>query len=186
MARFVIRFCAAICTILLVTTISFWGRSYWYNDGSVISYNDLTLLELHSVQGALWLGYVFDVRNDRGLDVNVGSDPIRFWVARIRPAYIKNMRTHREVAGFGWGVGHPSLKFHNSVYLGHFLFLPHWFVALIFTCPLIIWFWRRKHWIRDDRLSINHCPGCNYDLHGNSSSSCPECGTTVQPGRSSP
>ena len=36
--------------------------------------------------------------------------------------------------------------------------------------PVTIWLWRR------DRIPPGHCTGCGYNLTGNISGTCPECG----------
>lgn len=49
-----------------------------------------------------------------------------------------------------------------------------WWPLAILVVPTII-VWRR----RSPRLKPNRCPRCEYDLTGNLSSRCPECGTHV-------
>jgi len=38
-------------------------------------------------------------------------------------------------------------------------------------------------WRRDRRIRPGHCLKCGYDLTGNVSGVCPECGTAINPGR---
>ncbi len=63
----------------------------------------------------------------------------------------------------------------NAVFTGHqFQILPLWIpsaVALISTTLL---------WLRPRRRPAKgHCPTCSYDLTGNESGKCPECGTPL-------
>ncbi len=51
--------------------------------------------------------------------------------------------------------------------------LPFWFLLLLFGIPtLIVWRW--------DRHRAGHCRSCRYDLTGNVSGVCPECGNEVK------
>jgi len=54
------------------------------------------------------------------------------------------------------------------------VWLPHWFLTLLFAIgavPLI--------WLRPSRGSLHSCHTCGYDLTGNTSGVCPECGTAI-------
>ncbi len=52
--------------------------------------------------------------------------------------------------------------------------LPFWFLLLMFGFPTLI-AWRR------DRVKPGHCRTCEYNLTGNVSGVCPECGTEIKP-----
>jgi len=43
------------------------------------------------------------------------------------------------------------------------------------------WFAARPWSKRSRRLARGHCPGCGYDLSGNTTGICPECGNTTEP-----
>lgn len=52
----------------------------------------------------------------------------------------------------------------------------------VLSAPItIILFWRQVHRGRiwEERVIRGHCPACGYDLAGNVSGVCPECGTTI-------
>jgi hypothetical protein len=53
--------------------------------------------------------------------------------------------------------------------------LPLWMPFLAFAVPSIIGWWRTR------RRPSSQCPSCGYDLTGNVSGLCPECGTEVPP-----
>jgi hypothetical protein len=54
--------------------------------------------------------------------------------------------------------------------------LPHWFLTLIFAIGPAIWLFK---WNKRRKLGPNACPGCGYDLTGNESGECPECGAVT-------
>ena len=68
---------------------------------------------------------------------------------------------------------------------------PEWLLLLPGALPvslLVAWVCRRlwAEWTEgrvipstDDRLIHEHCPNCDYDLTGNVSGICPECGTKI-------
>jgi hypothetical protein len=52
------------------------------------------------------------------------------------------------------------------------VFLPFWLLVLPFAVPTAISFWRDRR-----RHAPPHCcQSCGYDLTGNTSGVCPECG----------
>ena len=59
------------------------------------------------------------------------------------------------------------------------LTVPFWFLfALTAVLPAIwLWRWRRHRRATDDGMP--HCPNCDYNLTGNVSGICPECGTPI-------
>ncbi len=69
--------------------------------------------------------------------------------------------------GFAW----------NQIYLDldtcYGFMLPHWFLILIFAILPTIWLFK---WNKRRKLGANICPNCAYDLTGNESGNCPECG----------
>ena len=73
---------------------------------------------------------------------------------------------------FDWKT--PGL-FGNTNYM---VILPHWFLALIFATLPAIWLYK---WNKRRKLGPNACPSCGYDLTGNETGECPECGVTTKP-----
>ena len=71
-------------------------------------------------------------------------------------------------AGFGGAWGLESHGF--DIYA---LVTPHWFPILILAVLPAIWLYK---WNKRRKLGPNACPGCGYDLTGNETGVCPECG----------
>jgi len=64
----------------------------------------------------------------------------------------------------------PALSRSGTVF---WVKLPLWFPLLILAVPTGILFWR------DRRYPAGHCQKCGYNLTGNVSGRCPECGETI-------
>ena len=78
---------------------------------------------------------------------------------------------------YGWGVypeGESFRKYWYMWLLPEFKRgVPVWIPFLAFAVPTAFL------WYRDRRPSKGHCQQCGYDLTGNVSGKCPECGSTV-------
>ena len=55
--------------------------------------------------------------------------------------------------------------------------IPFWLPLLLLLVPLALL------WRRGQQVPPGHCHTCGYDLTGNVSGRCPECGTPVEPGK---
>jgi hypothetical protein len=53
--------------------------------------------------------------------------------------------------------------------------LPCWVIATMFATPPAVMWWRSR------RMPAGHCQKCGYNLTGNVSGRCPECGTAIRP-----
>jgi predicted amidophosphoribosyltransferase len=52
--------------------------------------------------------------------------------------------------------------------------LPFWLPFAAITIPTALLSWRDRR-----RCLPNHCQSCNYNLTGNTSGTCPECGAPI-------
>ena len=60
--------------------------------------------------------------------------------------------------------------------------VPHWFIAVVLALPGLIWLTRyRRELVLRLRRVRGLCLACGYDLTGNQSGVCPECGTARAP-----
>ncbi len=84
-----------------------------------------------------------------------------------------------EYMKFGYGGRYDHGGALYALRMGHdydavFVMFPHWFPALIFAITPAVWLikWRKRR-----KLAMaGNCPACGYDLTGNESGVCPECG----------
>ena len=76
---------------------------------------------------------------------------------------------HTEVSDEGWIW---VLYFDAPISGGHTAFVPCWMPFLFVVFPTaILWYLDHR------RIPPGHCKKCGYDLTGNTSGRCPECGT---------
>ena len=100
---------------------------------------------------------------------------------------MQNMRDRPEVwhadtvpigtvrAGGGWISNFDSIQ--SPGYSHRSLMVPLWFACPLTALPTALWifsFARRRRLIRS-----GHCVVCGYNLTGNVSGKCPECGTVI-------
>ena len=85
------------------------------------------------------------------------------------------------VAWQGFGIGWPSLP-HTVGSLDIALAIPFWLLLLLTAIPTA-WLWHRDRRLFSSPPDHLLCRGCgyDYDLSGNLSGVCPECGEKVHP-----
>ena len=74
------------------------------------------------------------------------------------------------------GVANPNGTMTWTTYLR----VPLWMVVLLTSVLPAIWL-AAGVWNKRRKLGPNTCPDCGYDLTGNESGECPECGDASEP-----
>lgn len=59
--------------------------------------------------------------------------------------------------------------------------IPLWILLALFTTPPALVLWRAR--LRRLRIEAGRCPRCGYDLAGNVTGVCPECGERIEPAK---
>ncbi len=85
----------------------------------------------------------------------------------------KPFKSWRDVA-FYWRVYGLLPRFDSSASIGS-LSVPLWMLLAVVAVPTY------RLWRRTSRFPSGCCSSCGYDLTGNRSGVCPECGTPCQP-----
>lgn len=67
------------------------------------------------------------------------------------------------------------LPSHASIAPAHIIVIPLWLLFVLFGAPAA-WFW----WTDSRRIGPGRCRNCGYDLTGNVSGRCPECGAAAE------
>ncbi len=79
-----------------------------------------------------------------------------------------------ETPGFNWK--YQSFTLEVAWGSATITVVPLWILLLLAAIPTVVL------WLRDRRYPPGHCRKCGYDLTGNVSGICPECGTAIRAG----
>ncbi len=94
--------------------------------------------------------------------------------------FVDPRNTFIEWHGFGYGertwfdLRDPE---EGIIYAANVVTFPHGFLTVIFAILPAIWLYK---WNKRRKLGVNVCPGCGYDLTGNETGKCPECGERTE------
>jgi hypothetical protein len=164
---------ASLASLLFaIATIVFWIRSHWRDDQFY-----WTRVSNHGTSGST-VNYA--LVSDEGI---VGVAYVRVSTASSDPAGLHwdsleagglTPKTTLERLGFMHDhervIGPGGMSFTESVYA-----VPAWLVVIAFLIPPIAWL---RRFLKRPKSS-NACRKCGYNLTGNASGVCPECGTPV-------
>ena len=202
--RYILYSFAVLSLLLCVATAALWVRSYWRVDSLMlfrVEYERTTLwidhrstfiqrsgpvYEADSRRGSLRLLFLYDdggsyVRGnypafwssaDKGSVIEPWSPTATHWPgfaleARPVPVFLYN--------GPAWMPGDPPPPPPPIAYTVRALYTPWAFWTFI---TALLPAWALRHRLRRlHRQSPGRCPHCSYDLTGNVSGICPECGT---------
>ena len=109
------------------------------------------------------------------LDFRLGAGRIGYDFG-VRPIPIRRSPglDIRPFGGGYWRRCHYWVMFHSLRQWGYSVRLPLWMPLVALAIPTAIL------WYRDRQPKPGHCQQCGYDLTGNESGVCPECGTEVK------
>jgi hypothetical protein len=179
----------ALSLILCLAAVALWARSYWKADGigrasgwevATPTGNNVAWAQMQFIsnrQGIIFAAY-------RGFEPAAGSamylrDAKTHW-SWSHEIWIVNLKNELRVPGIGLFIGRDHDAVSNSGTLISQQFTtaigsPHWLVAAIFGILPVVRLIRHIH----RRKNAGVCLVCNYDLTGNVSGVCPECGTAI-------
>ncbi len=148
--RYIFNTLTVVSLLLLLATVGLWVDSYWREYVNV----------WHDRFDAMSLGD-YEIMSRDGFLI------IEYWP--IPRFYSKGPHDHywnlfiMQFARVHYGSSHRNV-----------IGIRHWFLAIVFGVLPGVWFikWRKRR-----RLAkVGKCPACGYDLTGNESGVCPECG----------
>jgi hypothetical protein len=190
LARLLFSTLTFLSLLLSMTSLLLWARSYFRTD--VITW-------AASRSRPPILGELLDVRSNNG-GFFIDHNTLAVKPGRTASPSADHWSYSHSTPGWQWQSGRPwhGLGLARELYWFDFfwylekyepgdpalmeakfsLALPYWVPFLFFAIlPGARWFlWRRT---RRCRLAIGKCKKCGYNLTGNISGICPECGTAI-------
>jgi hypothetical protein len=175
-ARLTLNALTALSLLLCLAAAGLWVRSYWAGDTirwrssprAAYGLQRVVQWELRSGRGGLRVTREYDLSKRRTYALLVSGRGEGWSLeTRGRPAYPSER-------GFEFG----SRREDDADHAVHEVVLtfPAWCIVLF--AALLPWTWRerRRRHLAARRLARGQCPSCSYDLTGNTSGVCPECG----------
>ena len=161
--RYIFNSLTVVSLLLLLATVGLWVDNAFY-----VSYMSFDRSGNSVYLGSSYSELFFGLRSNN-LHTKPGFQFYRY----------KYVATETEPIISGWRYSYWGFSLHWRVsYYGtdteYVLGVPHWFLTLLFAIGPGVWFikWRKRR-----RLAMaGKCPACGYDLTGNESGVCPECG----------
>ena len=171
LARWSLNALTVMSLVPCVAVTALWVRSYSVLDVVTYNANDVTLRAFsqpgHLVIGTMDMGYALPGWQHT-------SRPATNW--RSVEALLDSSLPNRDVrlGGVRWFSGIVDDMHGGRATL---LILPHATAAAVFAIvPLIALARAQRARRRAARIAHSRCPACSYDLTGNVSGVCPECG----------
>jgi len=180
MRRHLFTFGIAVSLLLFATTLAIWARSNWYEDAytwrrrvpnTAPNQHDMVEWRLWTGGGRAWGSfYTIRLRDEKngGLFALFEEDPPGFSHGAYAPYY-----GWLDDSPYGHWFNFNAHRRDNSRNI-EFEFPVGLITAIAAILPLVSLLPKLR--MRPPRA---HCRTCGYNLTGNSSGICPECGTTV-------
>ena len=155
--------------LLIPATVGLWVRSYFCEDLVAIR-STYYVIALESRENVTLL--LDNSNSGANIPTNIESN-----LCESVGAYPEYTNPNINVLGIisFWRVSNPPSVLGIYQYF-YAIRSPHWFFALIFAILPTIWLFK---WNERRKLGPNACPSCAYDLTGNTTGHCPECGAQL-------
>ena len=166
--RYIFNTLTVVSVVLMLATLGLWVVGLWF----AVSWN-----------------FNKYTQNPSGLNfkqyaVESFTGAIQFRTAEIKVVSNKALTMVKSIWPDGMNLDFEEVPFEmrwsfglSKVGTGTILKIPNWFFALLFSILPVVWFVGRKK----RRLAfLGKCPSCGYDLTGNESGECPECGVATK------
>lgn len=163
MKRRLFAFAEIISLLLFVATAVLWVRSYWRFDTLVRTADHQTGAAIGARKGTIWVSW-----GRMGMTGGFHSGAYNDLDETLWDFY-RTVASWR-ICGIYY-ITKPAVPVKMILIPALY---PICFIAIAPAIWLLSW-WRE----RSTRGNVNHCSTCGYDLTGNTSGVCPECGTTI-------
>ena len=164
--RYIFNTLTVVSLLLMLATVGLWVSSYLHSH--IIQYTTQeTSIFTNCWDGRSLIGHL-NLSAKGKADLSKGWELTETVSATNRLA---DTLTEWRFGDFGMGWNIPA--YYGSM---NTILFPHWFLALIFAILPTVWLikWRKRRALGD-----NVCVNCGYDLTGNTTGKCSECGEAL-------
>ena len=162
--RWMVNALTALSLLLCVATCVLWVRSYWVGE-SWTSVAQNSVSSVGSAGGFVHLGYFVMVPRPN-VHYTFSPPPQPGYHAK---RYSPSVKTPTQWQFLGFGGTHVQSTDMTLTYLR----FPDWAIVAIAAIGPLVWIIPRR------KIPPGRCRSCHYDLTGNVSGVCPECGTNI-------
>jgi len=180
MARRLLDILGALSLLLFAATAVLWVRSYFVRDIVGFGFAGRNAHVVQSILGRLHLVSGLDGRYTGG---------VWHYADRLSPQALWQGGMSGYPARVNWCCGFVWQTYSEihlwpgppySVSHSRLVVVPYWFPAAVLAIPPAVWLPAlRRRWRRRFRLTHGLCLTCGYNLTGNVSGRCPECGERI-------
>jgi hypothetical protein len=186
--RRLLNFLAALSLLLCGVSIALWVRSYFRSDTAWYSrpaqgetFASVRWWQFDTARGDVAVARKF--ARYRGAP---RQTPLAGWRWQTNAPTDRVFLASGARTRFETGARAAGFEFYSAEYDGadgsrsgqRRIVVPVWAVVLVTAALPAVRLWRR---LRRGRFAPCHCRRCGYDLRGNESGVCPECGRAVAP-----
>ena len=175
MRRKLFIFCAIVSGVLCLATAGLWVLSYWKTYHIYCRFSHQRW-GLGTVPEAATIEHSRIVNGHGFLD----AGRCRFYSIPTDPRQPRQLRDHWTTLGWYY----LEMTFHHDVpereQRASVLFVPFWFLILVWgLLPGRLLYVIAMKWRREKRKRLGLCEQCGYDLTGNVTGMCSECGAAM-------
>lgn len=169
------------CSLLIGVA---WMRSHWRLDVLTVPVNDTNCFSIRSRVGIVTVGWRTDSSPNAAVEMGWYTNDVEPYLAQTRIIRETFAQANRGPGNFKpfdpdrpFDLNSGVVTVQGRTMGGTFISFPHWVPVLLCCVPAIadlVVAYRRNR-----RGQENRCRRCDYDLTGNVSGRCPECGTPI-------
>ena len=163
---------ACLSGLLLLATLGLWADSHHYHSLFGVT-KPKVVLGLFSENGHLKLGSTRIIVPGKNFNTR---DYGRHFGRTGRSSAKGTVKLDFEMYMVGFGLNWGPTPFLPQILSSYTICFPHWFVALVLAIGPTIWVLK---WRQGRKFGPNACVNCGYDLTGNETGECPECGQII-------
>ncbi|HSZ54660.1 MAG TPA: hypothetical protein VK797_03310 [Tepidisphaeraceae bacterium] len=169
---------SGISLLLCVASVGLWVRSYWDYDACSYGWPDGEFFELSSMRGHICVeagSSSLPITGVWSTSQKVEKGMIAPWVSTNPLGFrFRSVKTIIVPVSLPYGPSSSTSPASSSTSRSEMIVVPNCLIVVLTAILPAVWLRRRL-----SRLAFGVCPACSYNLTGNTSGVCPECGTPI-------